>query len=60
MGQLNQRIYAAMNTPAVAEQMKFGGFVLPKAETPKELAAKLAKEVTDVRAAAAQFGIQPQ
>lgn len=61
MGQLNKTMYAAMNTPAVAQNLRVRSLLLPKApETPEELAVKFSQHVKYTRDAAAQFGIKPQ
>ncbi len=61
MDQLNKRMYAAMNNPAVAKDLRNRGLFLPKRlEAPGELAVRFSQELKEIKDAAARFGITPQ
>ncbi len=57
--QLNKRISAALNNPKARESLRKMGYLFTIA-TPEELAAQVAKEVRDMRQAAADFNMTPQ
>jgi tripartite-type tricarboxylate transporter receptor subunit TctC len=56
---LLQESQAAMRSPAASEQMRKAGFAIV-AGTPDQLAARMAKEIPDVKELVARIGIKPE
>lgn len=61
MGELNKKMYAAMNHPGAVKELANIGLHLPKApQTPAELTAAFVREVSEMKERAALLGLKPQ